>query len=146
MQEFDRPVTTLDRPAPTIVGGSDVGANDPVVLRRGTIVRLPVLGRLVPLLRLQMGFGLILLNLADVLLTRMLLGRGAIEVNPLMASLMGDATSSVGTKVLIPAFAAALLVMCPSDSKLADWSVTVVLGVYVAIVAWNATLLAHLVL
>lgn len=120
--------------------------HDPVVLRRGRIVRLPVLGRLVPLLRLQMGVALVLLNLADVLLTKALLGVGAIEANPVMAPLMPGTLAPIGAKTLIPAFAALLLVMCPPESKLADRAVATVLGVYVGIVLWNGALLAHLTL
>lgn len=130
---------------PGIVPDPSVVA-DPVVVRSGTIVRVPVIDRLVPLLRLQMGLALVVLNLADVLLTKVLLGVGAIEANPIMAPIIGGTAAPIGTKTLIPAFAAALLVMCPVESKLADRAVATVLGVYVAIVLWNAALLAHLTL
>lgn len=165
MQDFETGVMTVDERfatavdpgSPTSVTGisdADRGAAgsgsigpavaDPVVLRRGTIIRIPGMGRLVPLLRLQMGFALVLLNLADVMLTKILLHNGAAEANPLMAPIMPGTAAPIGAKTLVPGLAAILLVMCPSDSKLADRAVATVLGIYVAIVMWNCVLLTHL--
>lgn len=152
MTETDEATMTVDTSTATSVDSDpfhDVASQDtarfpdPVVIRRGTVVRIPVLGRLVPLLRLQMGVGLVLLNLADVFLTKILLVNGASEVNPLMAPLMPGNVAPIGMKALVPAAAAMLLVLCPSDSKLADRAVATVLGLYVAIVAWNCAVLAH---
>ena len=128
-----------------IAGAPGATGDDPVVLHHGSVVRIPVIGRLVPLMRLQMGLGLILLNIADVALTKAILHNGAIEANPLMAPMMSGTAAPFGTKTVIPAVAALLLVMCPVESRLANRAVATVLGLYVAIVAWNCAVLVHLV-
>lgn len=147
---IDQPLLSTDDlvgpggPALSTVPATPGAPAEPVVVRRGTIIRIPLIDRLVPLLRLQMGLALIVLNLADVILTKVLLGAGAIEANPVMAPIMAGTVAPIGAKTLVPAFAATLLIMCPPESRLADRAVATVLGVYVGIVLWNSALLAHL--
>lgn len=132
----------VDVPEP----GVGVIACDPVVLRTDRIVRVPVVDRLVPLIRLQIGLAIIVLNLADVLLTKAILARGGVEGNPLMRGMMAGFAAPIGTKLVFSALAGVLLVMCPASSKLADRAAATVAGIYVAIVLWNVALLGYLIL
>lgn len=118
----------------------------PVVLYPGRVVRLPLANRLVPLARVQLGLALIVLNLADVLLTKAIIQRGGVEGNPIMKGLMAGFAGPLGTKLAFSLIAALLLVMCPPTSRLADRAAAAVAGVYIAIVAWNCTLLGYLLL
>lgn len=124
---------------------------DPVVLFDGRVVRLPrvgklIDGRLVPLIRVQLGLCMILLNLGDVLLTKAILHRGGVEGNPLMRGIMAGFAAPLGTKFLFSATAALLLLMCPIESKLANRAAATVVGIYLAIFLWNSALLGYLTL
>ena len=129
---------------PAISTGLQAGG-DPVVLYAGKVVRLPLVNRLVPLVRLQLGLALVVLNLADVLLTKAIIHRGGVEGNPIMRGMMAGLAGPVGTKVTFSLIAALLLIMCPVTSRLANRAAATVAGIYVAIVAWNSALLMYLV-
>lgn len=91
--------------------------------------------------RVRFAAALVILNLADVVLTRLLLDRGAMEGNPLMKDLMAGFAAPLGVKFTVAALAGALLMCCPARSRIADPAAATVVGLYVAVVAWNASLL-----
>lgn len=109
------------------------------------IVRASSPGSRVTPRRLQLAAWLVVLNLADVLLTRAVLDRGGIEVNPLMRGLMAGLAGPLGVKLAVSGIAGALLLACPPRSKLAEPAVLTLVGLYVAIVIWNASLLLWVV-
>jgi hypothetical protein len=94
--------------------------------------------------RLQLAVALVVLNLADVLLTLAILGRGGVESNPVMRGLMAGFAAPIGLKLGVATLAGGLLLCCPADSKFADRAAAAVVGTYVAVVAWNASLLGWL--
>lgn len=94
--------------------------------------------------RLQLVLALLVLNLADVALTRAVIDRGGYEVNPLMRNLMEGFAAPVGLKLAVVALAGGLLLCCPANSRVADPAVRIVVGVYSALVLWNAALLVWL--
>jgi hypothetical protein len=121
-------------------GGADVG----------DVITAPVGRRLVggrvPLDRVVLAVSLVALNLADVLLTRMVLDRGGVEANPLMRELMTGLAAPLGLKAVVAGTAAALLLACPLEARLGERAAAMVTGLYVAIVTWNAAVFGWLVL
>lgn len=111
---------------------------DPAVLTTGAG------GRVTPR-RVQLAVALMVLNVADVLLTRGVLARGGVELNPLMRNLMAGVAAPLALKVAVCAVAGVLLLCCPPRSRVAEPAAVVLVGVYVAIVAWNALLLLWVV-
>lgn len=95
--------------------------------------------------RLHLALALVVLNAADVVLTRAVLDRGGIELNPLMRELMAGFAAPMGLKIAVSALAGGLLLACPPRSRLAEPAVLTILGVYCAIVIWNACLLLRLI-
>lgn len=112
--------------------GSAVWSGDGDALRRVTPSRI------------AMVLTLLVLNVADVLLTRAVIDRGGIEGNPLMRDLMSGLAAPLGVKVLLPLVAGGLLLCCPPRSRLAERAVLAVIGLYVLTVGWNAGLLVWL--
>ena len=106
---------------PTTVGGSRVSAR-----------------------RVRLAVALVLLNVLDVVLTRLVLDRGGIEANPTMQSLMDGFAAPLGIKVAVSALAGGLLLCCPERSRLADNAVRFMVGVYALIALWNLSLLGWL--
>jgi len=94
--------------------------------------------------RVRLALVLVALNVADVLLTRAVLDRGGVELNPLMRGLMAGLAAPLGLKFAVAALAGLLLLACPPRSKLAEPAVLTLVGVYTAIVMWNASLLGWL--
>lgn len=97
----------------------------------------------VPVYRWVLAASLVALNLADVLITKAILGAGGVEANPIMASLMEHPTHPVVLKVTVSLVVGGLLLAAPPTSRLADRSVAAVVAAYVAILVWNVVVLAH---
>lgn len=106
--------------------------------------RVPILGRPVSTTRIQIATALIVLNVCDVVLTKLVLANGGMEGNPLMRGLMEGTATPIGVKALFASVAGLFLFLCPAESKLADRAAVTVAGLYLAVVMWNASLLAYL--
>lgn len=89
---------------------------------------------------------LVVLNVADVLLTKAVLHQGGVEANPVMAGLMGGLAAPLGLKMLIAGLAGVLLLLCPPDARVGERAVTAVVALYSFIVVWNVAVLALLAL
>jgi len=95
--------------------------------------------------RLWLAGAIVVLNLADVVLTKAVLHNGGVEANPLMHSLMTGMVAPVGLKMIVAGVVGLLLLRCPVESRLGERSVAVVVGLYGVIVVWNAVVLSVLV-
>lgn len=93
--------------------------------------------RLIPLHRWFMALFLLLFNVADVLITKAILGHGGIEQNPVMKPIMDDRAMPLVVKTLVALFVGALLLRAPVPSKLADRAMGLVLVTYVLVLGWN---------
>ena len=85
--------------------------------------------------------GLLVLNVADLLLTRRLLGMGGVEANPLMALVIAGPWGVV-VKIGVPILVGVRHLRAPLKRSLVlalCWMCVVYLGV----VLWNASLLAN---
>jgi hypothetical protein len=94
--------------------------------------------------RVKLAVALVILNLADVILTKGVLAHGGVELNPLMAGLMAGFAAPMGVKFVVSALAGGLLLACPPRSRMAEPAALTMVGVYIAIVSWNAALLGWL--
>ena len=94
--------------------------------------------------RVQLALALVVLNASDVLLTRAVLDLHGVELNPVKRELMAGLAAPLGVKIAVSAIAGALLLACPPRSKIAEPAVITLVGVYTAIVIWNASLLLWL--
>ncbi|MEZ5320931.1 MAG: DUF5658 family protein [Microthrixaceae bacterium] len=93
--------------------------------------------RAISMRRSLLAIGLVSLNLADVVVTRIILGSGGREANPLMEPVMGNPVRALLLKTIVSLLASALLFAAPPRSRLADAAVAVVVLVYTGIVGWN---------
>lgn len=107
-------------------------------------VQLPFISHPVSIVRVQIAVALLVLNVCDVVLTKLILARGGAEGNPLMAGLMEGTMAPLGVKALCAATAGILLFMCPPDSRFANKGAATVAGLYLGVIAWNASLLGWL--
>jgi hypothetical protein len=82
---------------------------------------------------------LVVLNGVDLVLTRILLARGAAEANPVMAPLI-DSWWGWAVKTLGVGLVALAVLVTGRDGKVERW-LQVVVGVYTAVVAWNLVVL-----
>ncbi len=98
----------------------------------------------VPTRRLWLAGGVVVLNVADVLLTKAVLHHGGVEANPVMAGLMGGLAAPLGLKMVIAGLAGILLMLCPADAKLGERAMTAVVALYGVIVVWNTVVLGLL--
>lgn len=100
----------------------------------------------VPVRRLWLAAAVVVLNVVDVVLTRAVLHHGGVEANPVMQGLMGGFAAPLGLKMVVAGIAGILLLLCPPGARLAERAMTAVVGLYSAIVVWNAVVLALLAL
>ena len=98
----------------------------------------------VPVRRLWIAAAIVVLNLADVLLTRAVLANGGVEANPLMDELMQGLAAPLGLKAVIAGCAGILLLLCPPQAKLGERAAVAVVALYAVIVVWNSAVLAIL--
>jgi hypothetical protein len=126
----------------------DLTGPEPVVETRAPLVidlrervtRRPRDGRFALVLLLAM------LNVADVITTHLVLGSGGVEGNPIMASLVSDGwVGPLAVKLSTCAFIAVIVAQCPTRSSLVTAGLTVVTGIYFAIIAWNLAVLLALI-
>jgi hypothetical protein len=89
---------------------------------------------------------LALLNVADVFTTHLVLGGGGAEGNPIMSSLVADGwIGPLAVKLSVCAFIAVIVAQCPKRSSLVVTGLTVVTGIYFAIITWNLAVLLALI-
>ncbi len=124
-----------------MAGGEQLAGAGSTAMRT---LQVPLLSRPVSVTRVQIAAALVVLNICDVILTKMVLSLGGMEGNPLMAGLMEGTAAPLGVKALFSAAAGLLLFLCPTESKLADRAALTVAGLYLGVVMWNASLLGYL--
>jgi len=93
--------------------------------------------------RWLLAAGLMLLNLIDVVSTKVVLSLGGTEANPVMSDVMNHPTYPWLTKLAVCLAVTVLLFAAPAASRLAERAVTAVLLFYVAVVAWNISLIVN---
>jgi hypothetical protein len=125
-------MSAVRRTSPTLDDGArDV--NDPEDLGP----RGPNAAAGIPIYRWLMAGFLLVMNVADVYLTKAILARGGVEANPIMRPVIGHAVSPVAIKVIVSLGVGALLLAAPVRSRFADVAVTLVVVIYVLITGWN---------
>lgn len=100
-------------------------------------------GARLPLVPLALFVVLVVLNLADLVTTRMVLDRGGAEGNPIMAPIIDNQPLVVGLKALCLAAVGVLI----ARSRRSPRMLAVVAAVdawYVFVVGWNVTVLSQL--
>lgn len=107
---------------------------------RGALAR-PTLSGPIPVRRWILAASLVLLNVADVVMTKAILARGGAEANPLVATFIDHPASPLLVKGLLALGIGVLLVMSPIERRFVDWAVGGVVGVYSVVVCWNITVL-----
>jgi hypothetical protein len=158
----DLPITPPRPVDPMIARGAQLDADTVVIDLTGpapvvtTRDRLPALATVVDLRdrvgekvstrtrdgRWALVLLLVALNVADVVTTKLVLAAGGTEGNPLMASVVTDGWAGpLGMKLLVCAAIAACVARCPRESKMVPTALTVVTGIYVAIIGWNLAIL-----
>lgn len=95
--------------------------------------------------RMWLAASIVVLNLADVMLTRAVIRNGGVEANPLMHGLMSGLAAPVGLKMMVAGVVGLLLLRCPADSRFGEVSVAAVVALYGVIVLWNTAVLGVLV-
>lgn len=98
---------------------------------------VPILKRFVPTSRIWLAMSLLVLNICDVLTTRLVLTSGGVEVNPIMVGLMQGTAAPLMLKTVVSLIAGALLLAVPRASRRSEVAVACVVGLYLAIVLWN---------
>ena len=101
---------------------------------------LPVVP-LIPMRRWFMAVTLLLLNVIDVYLTKAVIRLGGVEANPVMRPIIDDPLAPIVLKVVISLGVGLLLLSAPRVSRLADWSVGLVLVGYTMVMGWNLGIL-----
>lgn len=87
--------------------------------------------------------GLIVLNILDVVTTKLVLDRGGSERNPFVEPFVEGMWDITAAKLAVLAIIGVLLVRC-HNSRPADIALAVTTGWYLAVVMWNFAVLALL--
>ncbi|NLA34444.1 MAG: hypothetical protein GX868_02010 [Actinobacteria bacterium] len=93
--------------------------------------------------RWVLAASLMMLNLFDVLSTKIVLSLGGVEQNPAMVKVMEHPTYPWLTKLAVCLGVAVLLFAAPKNSRIADRAVMAVVLFYVAVVGWNVQLIVN---
>jgi hypothetical protein len=125
----------------------DLTGPEPVVIDRSVLIDLRerVDGRV-----RDGRWGLVLilaaLQVLDVFTTHAVLAQGGIEGNPIMASVVSEGWGApLLLKMAVIAWIVCIVARCPERSAFVSRALTVVTGIYAAIVTWNvAVLLAQI--
>jgi hypothetical protein len=124
------PVVTADRPVGRPAGGV-VGPRPARLVRRLE----PWRGRFAPLF-----IGLVVLNAADLVTTRLVLDRGGTEANPVLEPIIHDFARAALVKVLCLALVGVLLVRVRRTTRVAAVLLAVTAW-YTVVVLWNVRVL-----
>ena len=84
---------------------------------------------------------LVVLNLLDVISTAAVLSSGGAEFNPIMQPIAHDTFGVLATKVLVLVIIGGILARMATHRR-ADIALSIATGWYVAVVAWNLTILS----
>lgn len=95
----------------------------------------------IPLRRWVMAVAILVLNLADVVITKAILRLGGTEANPIMAPIMDHPAYPIVLKTVIALGVGGLLLASPPQSKLSDRAVGTVILAYTAVLVWNVGIL-----
>jgi len=101
--------------------------------------------RSIPLSRWLLALGLVLVNVADVWITKLILLRGGVETNPVMRPIIDHPAAPILVKTLVAVAVGILLIASPPTSKFAGRAVGAVLLLYVVILGWNIGVLLQAV-
>ena len=99
----------------------------------------------VPLRRWLLAISLLVLNVADVLMTKEIIARGGNEANPIVATFIDHPASPLLVKGLLALAIGVLLVISPMERRFVDRAVAGVVGIYSVVICWNAWVLMHAV-
>jgi len=91
----------------------------------------------VPVHRWFLAFALVLLNLADVVLTKVVLSAGGHEANPLVRPIIDHSFAPLVVKCGVALLVGWLLMICPPERRLVDRATAVVVVIYAVVVGWN---------
>lgn len=84
---------------------------------------------------------IVALNILDVVLTKAIINKGGVEVNPLMANLMGGNGWIAIKAIVVVIYASVLWHLLQKGSNLAMRIAVVSLILYTVVVGWNAAVL-----
>jgi hypothetical protein len=94
----------------------------------------------VPVHRWFLAFSLVLLNVADVVLTKVVLAHGGREANPLVRPIIDHSVAPLVVKCGIAVLVGWLLMISPPERRLVDRATAVVVVIYAVVVGWNLSL------
>jgi hypothetical protein len=81
------------------------------------------------------------LNLLDVITTRLIIGAGGTEANPVMQPFVSSPLAAFALKLTMAIGVGVLLLKAPRSSRLADRAVLLAIGAYTLVIGWNTGLL-----
>ena len=99
----------------------------------------------VPFGRWLLALGLVVVNVADVAITKAILSYGGSEANPIMSPIIDHPSAPILIKTLVAVLVGVLLIASPTTSRVADRGVMLVLALYVVILGWNTGVLLQAV-
>jgi hypothetical protein len=102
---------------------------------------VPLATATIPVGRWAMAAALLVLNLCDVVTTKLILGVGGSEANPVMAPIVGHPCAAYALKLSMALAVGFLLLKAPRTSRLADRAVMATIVAYTAVICWNVGLL-----
>ena len=102
-----------------------------------------VLPQPIPTARWVMAAALVSLNLLDVITTKLILGAGGAEANPIMRPFIHDPAAPFLMKLSLAIGIGMLLLKAPRESRFADRAVLLAIGIYAVVIGWNTGLLLH---
>ncbi len=91
----------------------------------------------VPFHRWFLAFALVLLNLLDVVLTKVVLANGGHEANPLVRPIIDHSLTPLVLKCGVALLVGWLLMISPVERRLVDRATAAVVIIYAVVVGWN---------
>ena len=118
------------------VGFEDVADDAAVAASRSVVAVVPG----IPVARWYMAVSLLVLNLLDVVTTKLILAAGGSEANPLMRPIVDHPYAAYALKLSLSFVIGCLLLKAPRSSRLADRAVFGTICAYVCVIGWNLVL------
>jgi len=84
-----------------------------------------------------LAFTLLILNVVDVVMTRVIIGLGGKEANPFMRQVIDRPLAPLALKGMIAVLVGALLLASPKNRRFADVATLAVCVAYLIVVCWN---------
>ncbi len=91
----------------------------------------------IPFHRWFLAFALVLLNLLDVILTKVVLANGGHEANPLVRPIIDHSLTPLVLKCGVALLVGWLLMISPVERRLVDRATAAVVIIYAVVVGWN---------